>query len=210
MNNLEKSIDNVRGPWIQSEYYNNAEKWTYLFWDNTHPFRRFFDQLTAGTVIELACGYGRHAEHSAPIVKSLTLIDVIERNLTFCRERLKHLSNIEYKLGTGATFPDISASSVDSIYCYDAMVHFSPDIVESYLKDTSRVLKRGGRALYHHSNYVLGKDTIWSQNPHARNYMTSDMFNDMARKYDLRLIDQAVIPWGGVADLDCISLIEKS
>ena len=33
------------------------------------------------------------------------------------------------------------------------MVHFSADLVQAYLRDTARVLKPGGMALYHHSNY---------------------------------------------------------
>lgn len=209
MSDLSKTIEDVRGPWIGSRYYRDAEKWTHVFWDKERPFRRLFDKLTPGTVIELACGHGRHGERAALLVRNLTMVDVIEGNLAVCRERLAGFANVTIKLGDGARFPDAAPDSVDAIYCYDAMVHFSPDIVTSYLQDSARVLRSGGRALYHHSNYAEGEGKRWSQNPHARNYMTRELFAEIAQGAGLRVIEQVVIPWGNVADLDCISLLEE-
>ena len=209
MNELEKSIENVRKPWIGSRYYGDAEKWTYLFWEEKSSFKKLFDRLSKRTMIELACGHGRHAENTAAVATKLTLVDVIEENLLVCRDRLQEFNNLQFKLGNGAEFPDTRASSTDSIYCYDAMVHFSPDIVESYLKDTARVLRKGGCALYHHSNYADGKDKGWGTNPHARNYMTRELFASIAEQNGLQVLEQIVIPWGGVPELDCISLVGK-
>jgi hypothetical protein len=36
------------------------------------------------------------------------------------------------------------------------MVHFDSDVIQVYLQDTARVLRWGGRALFHHSNYSAG------------------------------------------------------
>jgi ubiquinone/menaquinone biosynthesis C-methylase UbiE len=207
MDDLEKDIEYVRKPWIKSSYYADAEKWTFLFWEHSRPFRQLFEQIPKGNLIELACGHGRHAEQCAPLVKHLTLVDVVEENIDICRSRLSSFSNLSFKLGTGAAFPDTEESSVDGIYCYDAMVHFEPTVVEAYLADTARVLKSGGRALYHHSNFGEGKGKIWGQNPHARNFMTKDMMADLARSKGLDVIEQRVIGWGGVDQLDCITLV---
>lgn len=206
---LDRAIQDSRRPWIDSPYYAQAEEWTFLFWDPAHPFRKLFNQLPTDTGIELACGYGRHAERAAPLIGHLTLVDVIKDNLAICRKRLKDFDNISYKLGRGATFPGTRPASVSMIYCYDAMVHFDPEIVQSYLKDTARVLRNGGRALYHHSNYADGKGKDWSTNPHARNYMTQELFAEMAAKQGLNVLQQEIMPWGGIAGLDCLSLLEK-
>lgn len=209
MEDLKKSIENIRKPWIGSRYYENAEKWTHLFWDEKSFFKKFFDTLSKRTMIELACGHGRHAANAAVVAERLTVVDVIEENLLVCRDRLREFKNVSFKLGSGAEFPDTGANNTDSIYCYDAMVHFAPDIVKSYLKDTARVLRKGGCALYHHSNYAAGKDQEWGKNPHARNYMTRELFASLAEENGLEVMEQIVIPWGGVPELDCISLVGK-
>jgi hypothetical protein len=48
----------VGAAWRQSPYYDDAERWTILFWNDETPFRKFFDQLDLTTVLELACGHG--------------------------------------------------------------------------------------------------------------------------------------------------------
>lgn len=209
MSDLAKVIENIRQPWVGSPYYSDAEQWTFLFWDPKHPFRRMFDLLPGGTVIDLACGHGRHAEMAAPHADRLILVDVIEENLAVCRDRLRDVPNVEFRLGGGVDFPDTADGSIDAIYCYDAMVHFAPEIVDSYLRQTYRVLRSGGRALFHHSNYAQGKGKVWNQNPHARNYMTRELFAESARRHGLDVIEQNVIPWGDVAELDCISLVGR-
>lgn len=209
MSELKRKIRDVRDPWVNSPYYIHAEEWTFIFWDPHHPFRNLFDQLPKDKGIELACGFGRHAEKAAPLVGHLTLVDVIKENLAVCRERLKGVKNVSFKLGEGASFPATGKNAVSMIYCYDAMVHFDPAVVEAYLKDTARVLRKGGRALYHHSNYAEGKGRDWAQNPHARNYMTRDLFAELAHANGLKVLEQTVIDWSEAKNLDCISLIEK-
>lgn len=208
-NELADQVSNIRKPWEGSIYYSNAEKWTFLFWDEGMPIRKFFNRLDLKFTVELACGHGRHAERSAPLAKKLLLVDVIEENLNVCRERLSQFAHVNCALGTGTTFPAVKPNSVTAIYCYDAMVHFSPDIIESYLKDTCRVLKKGGRALYHHSNYADGEGKHWATNPHARNFMTLGLFSELASKHGLKVVEQAEMDWAGVKSLDGLTLLEK-
>jgi ubiquinone/menaquinone biosynthesis C-methylase UbiE len=205
---LEKSVEEVRKPWIGSPYYRNAERWTHLFWSETSDFRKLFNRLRLDSVVELACGHGRHAEIAAPLCKKLVLVDVIQENLDFFRNRLRMFENVVYKLGDGASFP-LPGSSLTAIYCYDSMVHFAPEVVERYLADTARVLKPAGLALYHHSNLGETGETKWSANPHARNYMSAEKFASLAASQGLRVVEQRILAWGGVPNLDCISLVER-
>jgi cyclopropane fatty-acyl-phospholipid synthase-like methyltransferase len=90
------------------------------------------------------------------------------------------------------------------------MVHFEHQCVLSYLQDTQRVLIPGGLALYHHSNYPNSNFQHYGQNPHARNYMTKELFRNFTLKSGLIIKEQIVINWGNDKDLDCLSLVQKT
>jgi len=207
---LQKSAEQSSHPFIDSSYYGDAEKWTPFWWDDRLPFRGFFDTLDLDCVIELSAGYGRHAEYSAKLCRKLILMDVIERNLKICRMRLgNRYPNLLYIKNSGFDFQPVRNDAVSAIYCYDSMVHFSADLVASYLTDTVRVLRPGGRALYHHSNYSGPELAHFGQQPHARQCMTQVNFCTLARERRLRIVDSIVIPWAEFETLDCITLVEK-
>lgn len=205
---IEKSVNYVASAWKESPYYDDAEKWTYLFWDDATVFRKLFEMLDLDNVIELAVGHGRHSEKIAHRCGRLTLMDIHQENLDVCNRRLAQFSNVSALLNSGYDFQPAKSDSVSAIFCYDAMVHFSPDVVESYIKDASRVLKPGGRALYHHSNYDA-PGSKYSTNPHSRNHMTQDIFRSYCDAAGMRVLESTVIRWGRVQDIDCVSLIER-
>jgi SAM-dependent methyltransferase len=207
---LQRSAEASSRPFVDSAYYGDAEKWTPYWWDGRLAFRRFFDMLDLEFVIELSSGYGRHAEYSAKLCKHLVLMDVIERNLKICRVRLGgRFPSLEYAKNNGFNFQPVGDGEASAIYCYDSMVHFSADLVASYLADTVRVLRPGGRALYHHSNYPGPQLAHFGQHPHARQCMTQADFWRLARERGLRVVESMVIPWGEAEALDCITLVER-
>jgi ubiquinone/menaquinone biosynthesis C-methylase UbiE len=209
-NILKESVETVAQPWEHSSYYADAEKWTHIFWGGSSVFNELFSRLDLRSAVELACGHGRHAERCASDCGSLTLIDVFEANLQECRKRLSAHSHIRYLTGNGYDFTGVESGQVTAIYCYDAMVHFSPDLVESYLKDAARILAPGGMALLHHSNHAALPGIVhYGQNPHARNHMTCDLFRDLAQQAGLTIVESHSIAWGGVTDLDRISLLVR-
>lgn len=116
---IKRSVDVVAQHWIDSAYYQNAERWTHLWWDDTSVFRRLFNKLDLLRTVELACGHGRHAELAAAHARSLVLIDVHQTNLNICRQRLADRTNVEFILGNGYDFQPLDDHSVTAIYCYD-------------------------------------------------------------------------------------------
>ena len=206
---LESDVAVVGEAWAESAYYDDAERWTFLFWDPHTTFRRMFDTLDLSVVVELACGHGRHAERILKRAGRVVMIDIFDSNLDFCRKRFGDAPNVEYVKGDGSTFRPIADGSVTAVFCYDAMVHFSPEMVRSYLQDTARVLKPGGMGLFHHSNFPAPLEQHYGLNPHSRNHMTAPLFSAYAQAAGLDVVESVVIPWGEIKDLDALSLVRK-
>ena len=207
---LQAAVKVVAAPWEESPYYADAEHWTSLFWDAQTSFRQCFDRLDLASVVELACGFGRHAERIVPLAGELILIDVFEKNLDACRERLAHHDTVRYQLGNGYDFQPLDADSVTAVLCYDAMVHFNPEIVASYLRDGQRILQPGGQMLLHHSNYdTAGDDRHYGLNPHARNHMTFELFQSLSAQAGLEIVSSVPLNWGDEPALDRLSLLRK-
>jgi ubiquinone/menaquinone biosynthesis C-methylase UbiE len=206
---LQQDIATVAEAWAKSPYYEDAEKWTFLFWDSGTEFRRLFDRLDLTAVVELACGHGRHSERIVGSAGRIVMIDIFESNLDYCRRRVGNHPNVSFLKGDGGSFRPLEDNSTTAIFCYDAMVHFSPEMVRSYLQDATRILKPGGMCLFHHSNYPAPLNQHYGQNPHARNHMTVPLFESYAKAAGLSVVETTVIPWGAEPDLDAVSLLTK-
>ncbi|MBR0750745.1 class I SAM-dependent methyltransferase [Bradyrhizobium jicamae] len=205
---IEKSVKHVASAWKESPYYADAERWTHLFWGNGTIFLRLFKELPLDNVIELAAGHGRHSEQIANQCGTLTLMDIHQENIDACRNRLGHFPELHFILNNGYNFEPIAAVSISAIFCYDAMVHFAPDVVQSYIKDTHRILRSGGMALYHHSN-LSAPGTNYAKNTHARNHMTEELFKSFCDEAGMEIVESIPISWGNVENLDRISLIQR-
>jgi SAM-dependent methyltransferase len=208
-NDLAREVAAVSEPWKNSPYYADAEQWTHVFWREKGIFRRQFERLDLSNVVDLACGHGRHSEQIVTRAGNIIMVDVLAENIAACRKRLGQHSNVSFIQGDGYSFRPVPDASVTAIFCYDAMVHFSPNIVASYLQDAQRILKPGGRALFHHSNYDGPADRHYGQNPHARNIMTRERFTQLAEEAGMRMLHSEIMNWVD-ADLDCLTLVEKS
>lgn len=194
-------------------YYKSAEasEAIQLFWGDDSVFLKLFRRLDLSVLAELACGRGRHAEHILrrfPVV-TMILLDLVPGNIEFCKKRFAQDGVTAYR-NNGDDFFPVGDGQLTALFCYDAMVHFEYDTVFSYLRDTVRVLAPGGRALFHHSNYTAGPGNLYRQNPHWRNFMSQELFAHAANRSGLRVLEQAVLPWGGVSNLDCLTLLESA
>jgi SAM-dependent methyltransferase len=197
--------------WEGSSYYDDAEKWTHLFWEPETQFRNKFDKLDLTCVVELACGHGRHAAVLAKERKVLKYIglDVLQENVDFSQDRLKDHHNFSFFPVDGTKFNPVANGVASAIFCYDAMVHFDSQVVLSYLADAGRILKKKGRALFHHSNLYTNPASPYSQNPHARAFMSLDLFHHYATRAGLSVIEAMPLRWANYSNLDGLTLVEK-
>ena len=201
------SLKALQKIWDENEYYPQAEEamdeqWETIIW----PCIQHCD---FSVVVDLAAGAGRNSQKLLPLIEEyLVIVDICESNLQCCKDRFKHDYNIQYELTDGQSIP-VNNDSITLIYCWDAMVHFEVETVWEYLKEAYRVLQVGGKAFFHHSNYVGVCNSDFRYNPYARNYMSKNLFDLMARRAGLTVEHSNVIRWGEIWDMDCITLLSK-
>ncbi len=190
-------------------YFDEVEDKLGSFWVSGSIFRKRFDTLDLTSVVEIACGKGRHAAQIADQCGKLVLVDTSKDAIKFACKRFSGKKNIECVHSEGGeSLGFIPTGSATAVFSYDAMVHFEPVTVFAYLQETSRVLRPGGRALFHHSNYSKQPDEDFNLAPGWRNYMTSDLFRHFAQRAGLDLLEHQVFPWAE-PDSDAISLMQK-
>lgn len=180
-----------------------------VFWGDDSQFLKLFNELDLKNTIEIACGWGRHVPHYIDQTGQVTLVDILEENMTICKERFKDKKNIVYYKNNGFNLEKLDAEKYTSVFSYDSMVHFELFDVYEYLKDIYRILIPGGKALLHHSNYSKDYEANFAYSPHARCFMDKQVFAYMAKQIGFKVVKQQVIDWYGIKELDCISLLEK-
>lgn len=194
------------------EYWNivESENCLKMFWGEDTAFYRMFTQLDLDKVIELGCGRGRHVNQYYSRANEITLVDILEKNITFCKDRFKDSKNIKYYQNNGFDLSELPDESYSALFTYDAMVHFEMFDVYNYLKETYRVLKIGGMALFHHSNLASDYRQTFkdSGNPGGRNFMSKELFAYLAYKAGFEIVEQQVIDWS-LPGMDCITLVRK-
>lgn len=193
------------------EWFDAAEKNEALevFWGENSPFYQKFCELNLSNVIELACGRGRHLSRYIGDAEQITLVDILEENINYCQERFKGNNKIVYYHNNGFNLEKLQDNSYTALFTYDSMVHFEMMDVKEYLQDIYRVLRRGGKALFHHSNYSADYKADFAHAPHARCFMNKDLFAYLANRVGFKILSQEVIDWYGISNLDCITLVEK-
>lgn len=189
-------------------YFDEAEKRVEIFWNEDSVFRKYFEQLDLSNVIELACGRGRHVPMYMNSAGKITLVDILEKNIEYCKDRFKERDNFSFLCNNGSDLNGLKSSTYTSLFTYDAMVHFEMIDIWNYLNDIYRILIPGGKALFHHSNNHGDYKTTFSNGLFGRNYMSAELFAYMAYRCGFEIIEQQVIDWGK-EDLDCITLVEK-
>lgn len=199
---------------VMNNYFIKAERETgqaglATFWAEDSIFYRMFCLLDLTNVVELACGRGRHVSQYIKNAGHVTLVDILEKNILYCRERFPNENKISYYVNNGYDLQKLESESYTSLFTYDAMVHFESLDVFNYLKETYRILKTGGKALFHHSNNTENYSVSFETGRSGRNYMSRDLFAHFADRAGFKVMRQYLLDWDGYKELDCLTLVEK-
>lgn len=148
------SVEENLKAWQDYDWPRQGEEWsaawgsTQAMWDRSiWPRIKYF--LPAHNVLEIACGMGRCSTLLAPHCAQFTGIDIVDKCLDACRQKLP--KNVFLKTD-GKTIPLLD-NSVDFIFSWDSLVHCDFEVIKSYLAEIKRVLRVGGFAFVHHSNW---------------------------------------------------------
>jgi ubiquinone/menaquinone biosynthesis C-methylase UbiE len=205
----QKNLDQCSVDGLWNKYFVEAEahmdsQWSGIIW----PIIKDFD---FSVVLELAPGAGRNTKKLCAVSKMIHAVDLNSYALEMLKANLGESfagCKIEYHRNNGYSLPTIRNSSITSIYCWDAAVHFDKTVIKDYVNEFSRVLVGGGRGLVHHSHLGEGANDEISKNPHWRSNMSKELFKEYCLMFGLNVDLQKMISWGEIND--CISVFSKT
>lgn len=195
------------------EYFEKADskEWLDVYWNPGSRFYKLMNRLDLEIVLEIACGTGRHSAIIDKQIGYLYLLDSSAGALEHARNRFSHRKKVSYihsADGNGIPVNSIPSNSLTAVFSYDAMVHFQPETVQVYLRDSFACLKNGGFALIHHSNYDKNPGGQFTDNPGWRNYMNKELFANYANQAGFELIQSESFDFS-TENSDCVTLLRK-
>jgi SAM-dependent methyltransferase len=113
---------------------------------------RIHAHLPAGTILEIAPGYGRWTHYLKDSCDRLVIVDLTERCIEHCRERFAEAENIEFHVNDGRSLEMVDDGSIDFVFSFDSLVHAEADVLEAYLRQLATKLRPDGAGFFHHSN----------------------------------------------------------
>jgi ubiquinone/menaquinone biosynthesis C-methylase UbiE len=199
---------------VSKGYFIDAEPVIELQWNQIiFPLIRDLDFTS---VLDLACGHGRNSEYLRHYAKEIHLVDINQSCIDACRERFSETKDgvqFHYHVTDGNHLKMINNESITLVYTWDSMVHFDKLIVRDYMKEIGRVLKVGGTAFLHHSNYgEKAPDSNWANNSGTRSDMSGSLMRQYAQEVGLRVVTQKIqgrAEGWGEDGLDCVSILSK-
>jgi ubiquinone/menaquinone biosynthesis C-methylase UbiE len=199
---------------VSKGYFIDAEPHMELQWNEIiFPEIRNLDFTT---VLDLACGHGRNSEFLRQHTKYLHLVDINQSCIDACRLRFgdtKDGTRFYYHVTDGNHLKMIPDDSISLVYSWDSMVHFDKLIIRDYLLDIKRVLRSGGSAFLHHSNYgEKAPDSDWAKNSGTRSDMSAKIMQEYAAAIDLEVVLQKIqgrAEGRGEDGLDCVSILRR-
>jgi SAM-dependent methyltransferase len=100
------------------------------------------------SVLEIGCGIGRVLRPLAPTFRRLCGVDVSAEMIAQSRHWLAGLQNVETRVNSGVDLGDFDDAAFDLVYSYVAFQHMPRPVLASYLRESNRVLRAGGRLLF--------------------------------------------------------------
>ncbi len=183
---LKALAERVGSDWVSGPYYDEAEaafasQWSHLLW----PIVQGSD---FSYTLEIAAGHGRNTAKLLSLADKVYAADINATNIAFLRERFGDEPKLQLIQNNGYEIKEIADASITFVYCFDAMVHFYPDVVRAYIKEFRRVMKPGARGFVHYSNNHADKTADYRDHPGWRNYMSREIFEGWLAEEGLRVI----------------------
>jgi ubiquinone/menaquinone biosynthesis C-methylase UbiE len=103
-------------------------------------------------VLEIGAGGGRWTQYLLD-AKELILVELNAEFFPYLKGRFPdHLGKMRFYQTNGAELAGIPSNSIDFVFTFGTLVQISPDMIDAYLGEIRRVLKRGGIAVIHYAD----------------------------------------------------------
>lgn len=211
------SVDENLSHWSSYDWSQEGDEWSEVWGDSRSLWfgtilPRIRDAVAnVESILEIAPGYGRVTQFLKHHCRRLVVVDLTERCIEACRKRFKDDDHIEFHVNDGYTLPMVEDHSIDFVFSFDSLVHVEADVVISYLRESSRVMRPGGLGFLHHSNLGAFVDAetqrLSIENPHWRAASVSaNLFRETCEQTGLKCVSQEIVNWGRQNLTDCLSL----
>ena len=153
MADVEKNL----AVWEGWDWSREGEEWsaswggTSALWHGT-LLPRISRFVPAGTILEIAPGYGRWTQYLQGLCERLVVVDLTEGCIDHCRKRFADHEHITYHVNDGRSLEMIEDGSLDFVFSFDSLVHVELDVLQAYLAQLGAKLRPGGAGFIHHSN----------------------------------------------------------
>ena len=190
-------------------YYDQAESadWLAPFWAEHSPFLQLFNQLDLASVIDFACGRGRHAAQILDRARHITVVDANVNNIAACKERFASSPHVTCVVNPATSLP-CATGAYSALFSYDALIHFEATDVIALLGEFARALCPGGKALLHYSNYQDDPTGDFADNPWWSAFFSEPMMLHFGSRAGLRKIASMTGSLSRAAS-DGLTLFEK-
>ena len=142
---------NIKPKIQDAKYAYKLGFWGFFFSVLRSPVVNFIQTPDSKVALEIGYGGGRLINAAARVFKHVIGVDIHTHN-KFVLNALKDqgIENVELHTTEGKNLP-VDDQSIDFIYSFIVFVHLSsPKILETYLTESYRVLKKGGIASFYY------------------------------------------------------------
>jgi ubiquinone/menaquinone biosynthesis C-methylase UbiE len=206
-----------------SDWGGSDAQWFAALLPRIHPF------LPAGTILEIAPGYGRWTHYLKNHCEELMIVDLAENCIRACQQRFAAESKISYHLNDGRSLAMIPDNSIDFVFSFDSLVHAEADVIEGYLNQLAKKLKPGGYGFIHHSNLgayhqaftlseklpqrvrrKLIEKRLMDFSHWRAPSMSAALFQSYCQQAGLQCLSQELVNWSTKRLIDCFSVFVNS
>jgi SAM-dependent methyltransferase len=232
------SIEQNKKKWTSAaEWEHKGDQWSEAWggplnqWNvSVHP--RISKFLPCDSILEIAPGYGRWTAFLKDYCKRLIGLDLNQNCTDECRARFASNPNLEFHTNDGKSLAMIDDESVDFVFSLDSLVHAEFDVLNGYISQLPRILRPGGAAFLHHSNFGAHRTSAFGRliestpvvrrvtplrnlfgvkpNHHWRaRTVSAELVRDFVTRSGLYCSKQELITWGVDFLNDCFTTITK-
>lgn len=198
----QKDLWNNPNNWVNdghewSEYFGTTDNLWNIIYPKIKPYLN-------GETLEIAPGFGRITEYLLKETSGLSIVDLNSICIDKCKEKFGNKIK-SYIVNDGKSL-DYNNDTFDFIISFDSFVHMTADVIECYIKEINRTLKKNGFAFIHHS-FFFGSERP-TENIGGRSNMTMDLFRKLVESNNMKIISQEEFRISSTV-VDTLSIFKK-